>query len=135
MAPDDYEAINWINGHIEGSHVILEAQGSAYQFTSLVSTMTGLPTVIGWMNPHEIMWRGNWDKVSGRDRDVDTIYNNPDGDEAFSLLRKYNVEYIYVGKLEKERYLAESLLKFASYPERYKLIYENQGVVIYEVMP
>jgi len=135
MAPDDYEAINWINGHIEGSHVILEAQGSAYQFTSLVSTMTGLPTVIGWMNPHEIMWRGNWDKVSGRDRDVDTIYNNPDGDEAFSLLRKYNVEYIYVGKLEKERYLAESLLKFASHPERYKLIYENQGVVIYEVMP
>ena len=135
MAPDDYEAINWINGHIEGSHVILEAQGSAYQFTSLVSTMTGLPTVIGWMNPHEIMWRGNWDKVSGRDRDVDTIYNNPDGDEAISLLRKYNVEYIYVGKLEKERYLAESLLKFASHPERYKLIYENQGVVIYEVMP
>ena len=135
MAPDDYEAINWINGHIEGSHVILEAQGSAYQFTSLVSTMTGLPTVIGWMNPHEIMWRGNWDKVSGRDRDVDTIYNNPDGDEAISLLRKYNVEYIYVGKLEKERYPAESLQKFASHPERYKLIYENQGVVIYQVIP
>jgi YYY domain-containing protein len=135
MAPDDYEAINWINGHIEGSHVILEAQGSAYQFTSLVSTMTGLPTVIGWMNPHEIMWRGNWDKVSGRDRDVDTIYNNPDGDEAISLLRKYNVEYIYVGKLEKERYPAESLQKFSSHPERYKLIYENQGVVIYQVIP
>jgi uncharacterized membrane protein len=81
------------------------------------------------------MWRGNWDKVSGRDRDVDTIYNNPDGDEAFSLLRKYNVEYIYVGKLEKERYPAESLQKFASHPEKYKLIYENQGVVIYQVMP
>ena len=135
MAPGDYEAINWINEHIEGSHVILEAQGSAYQFTSLVSTMTGLPTVIGWMNPHEIMWRGNWDKVSGRDRDVDTIYNNPDSDEAFSLLRKYNVEYIYIGSLEKQRYPAESLQKFSSDSEKYKLIYENQGVVIYQVIP
>jgi uncharacterized membrane protein len=135
IAPGDYEAINWINEYIEGSHVILEAQGSAYQFASLVSTMTGLPTVIGWMNPHEIMWRGNWDKVSGRDRDVDTIYNNPDSDEAFSLLRKYNVEYIYVGKLEKERYDAEGLLKFASHPEKYKLIYENQGAAIYQVIP
>jgi YYY domain-containing protein len=134
IAPGDYDAIQWINGHIKGQPVILEAPGGAYQFTSYISIMTGLPTVIGWLT-HEVMWRGSWDKVSGRDTDVDNIYKSPDGDEALALLRKYNVEYIYVGKLEKERYGAESLPKFSGDPERYMLVYENQGAVIYQVMP
>jgi YYY domain-containing protein len=133
-APGDYEAINWINENIEGSHVILEAKGAAYQFTSIVSTMTGLPTIIGWMNPHEVMWWGNWDKVSGRDREVDSIYNNPDSEQALSVLRKYNVEYIYIGSLEKKMYPSESLQKFYSASERYQLIYERDGVAIFQVV-
>jgi YYY domain-containing protein len=135
IAPGDYEAINWINEHIQGSHVMLEAPGDPYKFTLRISTMTGLPTVIGWTNTHELMWRGNWDKIAGRDKEVDSIYNNPDSEQALSVLRKYNVEYIYVGNLEKQRYPAESLQKFASHPEKYKLIYGNQGAVIYQVIP
>ncbi len=50
------------------------------------------------------------------------------------MLRKYNVEYVYIGKAEKERYAAESLLQFASDSERYKLIYEKDGVSIYQVV-
>jgi len=134
IAPGEYEAIQWINRHIKGQPVILEAPGGTYQFSSYVSTMTGLPTVIGWMT-HEVQFRGNWDKVAGRDLDADNIYKSPDSDQSLVLLRKYNIEYIYVGKLEKERYPAESLLKFASNPERYTLVYENQGVVIYQVIP
>ena len=134
-APGDYEAIQWINAHIKGQPVILEAPGGAYQFSSHVSTMTGLPTVIGWLT-HEVMWRGSWDEVAGRNTEVDNLYKSPDSDEALAILRsKYNVEYIYVGKLEKESYLAESLQKFASHPERYTPVYENQGVVIYQVTP
>jgi YYY domain-containing protein len=140
IAPGDYEAINWINEHIEGSHVILEApstlekQYSSYTFTSRISTMTGLPTVVGWTNTHEVMWRGNWDKVAGRDGEVDSIYNNPDSEQALSVLRKYKVEYIYIGGIEKQRYPVESLQKFASDPERYQPIYEKDGVTIYQVM-
>lgn len=133
IAPGEYEAIQWINRHIKGQPVILEAPGGTYQFSSYVSTMTGLPTVIGWMT-HEVQFRGNWDKVAGRDLDVDNIYKSPDSDQSLVLLRKYNIEYIYVGKLEEERYEADSLQKFASNPERYTLVYENQGVVIYQVI-
>lgn len=96
--------------------------------------MTGLPTVVGWTNTHEVMWRGNWDKVAGRDTEVDSIYNNPGSDQALSVLRKYNVEYIYIGNLEKQRYPAESLQKFSSDSGRYKPIYEKDGVTIYQVM-
>ncbi len=134
LDPGAFEAIKWIDGHIEGRPVILEAPGAAYQFTSPISTMTGLPTVIGWLT-HEVMWRGGWDKVGGRDTDVDMIYQTTDEDEARDLLKKYNVEYIYVGTLEKERYEGEGLLKFASQPETYELVYENRDVEIYHVLP
>jgi YYY domain-containing protein len=133
IAPGDYEAIQWINEHIKGQPVILEAPGAAYQFSSYVSTMTGLPTVIGWVT-HEVMWRGSWDKVAGRDTDVDNIYKSPDSVEALDLLREYNVQYVYIGKAEKERYEAGSLLKFDSDSGRYKLIYERDGVTIYQVI-
>jgi YYY domain-containing protein len=133
IAPGDYEAIQWISGHIKGQPIMLEAPGEAYQFSSYVSTMTGLPTVVGWVT-HEVIWRGSWDKVAGRDTDVDNIYKAPDSAEALDLLRKYNVEYVYIGKAEKERYTAESLLKFAGDTERYKLIYEEDGVTIFQVM-
>ena len=72
---------------------------------------------------------------------INAIYQAPDSEEALGLLRKYNVEYIYVGSIERKGtsgqkgYPAESLLKFASHPERYTLVYENQGVVIYQVIP
>ena len=134
IAPGDYEAIQWINANIRGQPVILEAPGGAYQFTSYIATMTGLPTVVGWVT-HEVMWRGSWEPMSERSTDVDNIYNSPDSDEALALLKKYNVEYVYVGKAEAEKYPAESLQQFTSNPERYKIIYQNQGVVIYQVTP
>jgi len=133
IALGDYEAIQWINRNVKGQPVILETPGEAYQFSSYVSTMTGLPTVVGWVT-HEVMWRGSWDEVAGRDTDVDNIYESPDGDKALALLRKYNVEYVYVGKLEKDKYPAESLQKFSSDSERYKPIYEKYGVTIFQVM-
>jgi uncharacterized membrane protein len=58
----------------------------------------------------------------------------PDSDEALAMLEKYNVEYIYVGQLERKHYGTESLAKFASQPERYKLVYENAEVSIYAVL-
>ncbi|MFA5054853.1 MAG: DUF2298 domain-containing protein [Dehalococcoidia bacterium] len=134
LAPDDYEAIQWINLNIKGQPVILEAPGEAYDFSSHVATMTGLPTVIGWLT-HEVMWRGSWDMVSGRDTETDSIYNAPGSDESLALLRKYNVEYIFIGKVEKERYSLDSLTEFANHIERYALVYQNQDVEIYRVNP
>jgi len=132
VAPGDYDAIQWINKNIKGQPVMLETFGGAYQFSSHIATMTGLPTVLGWPT-HEVIWRGSWDAVSGRNTDTDNIYQSPDSDEAYTLLKKYNIEYIFVGKLEKERYPAERLQKFATQPDRYVLVYQNQEVEIYQV--
>jgi len=130
----DYDAIRWMEEHIDGSHVVLEAPGPSYAFSSRISALTGLPTVIGWASPHEVMWRGGWEEVTGRDREVDAIYESPDGEEAIGLLMKYNVEYVYVGGLERERYGEEVSGGFDETAGRYRLVYENDGARLYEVL-
>jgi YYY domain-containing protein len=125
----DYKAIQWIDEEIEGLPVILEAPGNAYEYSSRISAMTGLPTVIGWQS-HEVMWRGDWGAVQERTRDVDTIYNTVDHTEAVDLMRKYDVEYVYIGALEREQYGMDVGEKFGDFMD---VVFENEGVTIYQV--
>ncbi len=132
LAPGDRSAIEWINENIEGSPVILEAPGATYQYTSRISTMTGLPTVIGWTT-HEVMWRNSWEPVTDREADVNTVYSTPDDEEAIARIIKYNVEYVYVGDLEREQYEPVGLAKFDDRDDVYKLLYSADGARLYEV--
>lgn len=106
-----YDAIFWINININGTPIILEAPGSSYEDTSLLSAFTGLPTIIGWVN-HEFIWRNNWEELSQRINDVDTIYNTENYTQAYALLKKYNVTYVSVGDIELKKYRTEGLEKF-----------------------
>lgn len=126
----DYRAIQWINKNITGSEIILEAPGSAYSYSSRISTLTGLPTVIGWTS-HEKMWNSDWGKIDERAQDVDKIYSTTDVERARSLLEKYHVQYIYVGDIEKDKYPKAGLEKFKD-PELFEPVY-NENVQIYRV--
>jgi len=122
----DYDAVKWINENIRGTPVILEAKGQSFQWTSCVSFNTGLPTLIGWEG-HEQQWRPDeLDKIAQRVKDIDIIYNNTD----IGLIRKYDISYIYVGKLEKDKYSLESLNKFNNL---FNLVYNTSKTKIYKV--
>ncbi|MDQ6659979.1 MAG: DUF2298 domain-containing protein, partial [Chloroflexota bacterium] len=55
----DYAAIRWLNSHVSGDPVIVEAVGLDYSGYGRVSAFTGLPTIMGWVG-HEYQWRVNW---------------------------------------------------------------------------
>jgi uncharacterized membrane protein len=119
----DYSAcIDWFNENVEGDPVILEAYGLSYTDCDIVSAYTGLPTVCGWQT-HEWLWRyhGIVDKetdllisdpdhdawelyLTPRHRDIDTIYTSSNPDEVYELLKKYNVQYVIVGAIERNKY-------------------------------
>ncbi|MCR4625454.1 MAG: hypothetical protein K5795_05750, partial [Lachnospiraceae bacterium] len=105
----DYKATNWINENIEGRPVMLEANGSSYTYYNRVSVITGLPTVLGWRT-HEWLWHSDSangsvpEIVSEREDDVETIYTSEDIYEVWGLLEKYNVEYIYIGGCERDKF-------------------------------
>ena len=110
--PEDAAAIRWLNDNVTGDPVVLEANGDSYSDYERVSAMTGLPTVLGWY-VHEWLWRGDTGELNERAQEVETIYTSTNQEEVKALLEKYQVEYIFVGAREREKYesLNESMLQ------------------------
>ncbi|MFV0343226.1 MAG: DUF2298 domain-containing protein [Anaerocolumna sp.] len=100
---DDYGAVKWLNENVSDSAVILEANGDSYSDNARISMATGLPTVLGWY-VHEWLWRGDTEDLDSRKQDIETIYTSKNLSEIKELIEKYNIEYIYVGKLELDKF-------------------------------
>lgn len=126
----DYDAIRWLNTHIQGDPVIVEAAGPDYSLYGRISAFTGLPTIIGWQG-HEYQWRANQFDESiflQRPKDVDTIYSNLDPHQVLAMMAHYHAQYLYVGALEHVQYSNANLNRFASFM---KIVYKAEGVTIY----
>jgi len=128
----DYSAaIDWLNANVAGTPTICEAFGNSYTDSCVVSSYTGLPTIMGWQT-HEWLWRFQgivnsqgelvsnpekpdvWtDIMTPRQTAVRTIYTDKDEAVVRSLLDKYDVTYLIVGALERAQYmdLNDELLK------------------------
>jgi uncharacterized membrane protein len=95
--------VNWINRWVSGAPVLLEAHGPSYQSYTRVSMHTGLPTVLGW--DHHVKQRGTSQRdVAQRRNDIKTIYTSVDAEEVGGLLRRYGVQLVIVGDVEREAY-------------------------------
>lgn len=108
----DYEAINWLNQNVTGQPVVLEANGDSYSGYERVSVATGLPTVMGWY-VHEWLWRNDTAAQNVRSEDIRTIYTSTDRVKVEELIKQYDISYIYIGKLEREKFtdLNDTLLQ------------------------
>jgi uncharacterized membrane protein len=96
----DLAAVEWLQQHVPGSPVIAEASIGPYRCNgSRFSIDTGLPTIIGWQR-HEEQQRPA-DGLQQRVDDVRTLYTSPDPAAKLAILRKYDVQYVIVGDLER----------------------------------
>jgi uncharacterized membrane protein len=93
-----------------------------------------LPAVLGW-GKHEWRWRGgthteqwSWEPARTRREDVTKAYETTSAEEAKAILDKYDVEYVYVGSLEKQDFSATSLAKFDTFMD---VVFKNSDVTIY----
>ena len=130
----DYEAIRWIQRNVEGSPVMLEAVTPTYRWGGRVSIYTGLPNIAGW-EWHQEQQRWNYrETVDQRIRQVARIYNTPSSQEALGIMRKYGVEYVYLGKVERLYYDPAGLAKFdTGLDGALEQVYENRDVRIFRV--
>ena len=100
---EDVGAIRWLKENIEGSPVVLEANGDSYSEYERVSAMTGLPTVMGWY-VHEWLWRNDVADLNTKADEIETIYTSTNAAEVQMLVEKYDISYIFVGSCEREKY-------------------------------
>ena len=129
--PGDYAAIAWLRANAPNNAVILEtpgAQYAAYQYTGRMSALTGLPTLLGW-GGHQSQWRGNYDEPARREPDIETLFNTTNLAQARQLLEKYNITYVVVGALEREKYAPPGLEKFARLMD---VAFQQDDVIIYQ---
>ena len=130
----DYEAIRWIQQNVEGSPVMLEGVTPTYRWGGRVSIYTGLPSIVGW-EWHQEQQRWNYrETVDQRIREVARIYNALSNQEALEIMRKYDVEYVYLGKVEHLYYDPLGLAKFDNGLDgALEQVYENRDVRIFRV--
>ena len=144
------DAIDWLNANVSGVPVICEAYGNSYTDNCIVSSYTGLPTVIGWQT-HEWLWRfhGIVDKstdtlvsdpdddvwqlyITPRHTDVDIVYLSANTDEIQAIINKYHIEYIILGNLEYFQYNydnTETLKKLG------QVVFTSENLNIFKVTP
>ncbi|MFN8412302.1 MAG: DUF2298 domain-containing protein [Anaerolineales bacterium] len=125
--PDEAAGIEWLRNAPDG--VVVEAVGGSYDASfARVATYTGLQNVLGWPG-HESQWRGGMAPQGTRQADIQTLYSIPDWDTANSILKKYNIRYVFIGNTERVT-LPVSEEKFASH---LKQVFQQGIVSIYEV--
>ncbi len=88
----------------------------------------GLRAVLGW-GGHENQWRGSFEPQGTRFEDVDTEYSTTDVQAALTIMEKYEVKFVYVGPLERQRYEAPVLEKFCQFMD---VAFESGEVTIYQ---
>ena len=137
LDPLEAEAIRWLKENVSGTPVVLEAVGADYSDFGRVSGRTGLPTVMGWLR-HELQWRGYGSVTSASgevtpitdvQNDVATIYTTADLELAMALMAKYDVEFVYAGRMEREQYGESGLTKFRLFMVP---VFQNESVTIYQ---
>jgi YYY domain-containing protein len=133
---EDYAAIRWMQDHVPGSPVLVEASCVEYHWCKRFITYTGLPGVVGW-NWHQRQQRGlmaTW--VQDRVDQTDNFYNSININSARNFLKTFDVKYIIVGQLERAEYTPDGIAKFKRYEGKYwREIYRDGDTAIYEVLP
>ena len=130
----DLEGIRWLRENVVGSPVIVEGRSPLYRWGGRFTVYTGLPAVIGW-DWHQVQQRGEYGYLVGeRSVAVDLFYANPDVESAQSFLRRFDVSYVIVGRLEALYYPGPGLMKFSSGLDGVlEPVFENAELTIYRV--
>ncbi len=130
----DLRGVQWLRDNVQGSPIVLEGVTPTYRWGSRISIYTGLPTVVGWKWHQE---QQRWDyrsEVGRRISDVETIYRTTNATEALSLMDKYGVRYVYVGRVERLYYRGRGLEKFdGALSEVLDKVFETDQVAIYRL--
>jgi uncharacterized membrane protein len=125
LSSGEIGAIEWLRDAPPG--YLSEAIGGSYSAYGRVSANTGHPAVLGWPG-HESQWRGGAREMGTRQRDIEHLYSTRDWSEAKRILDLYDIQYVYIGPLERTAY-SVSELKFQRFMEP---VFEQGPVIIYE---
>jgi uncharacterized membrane protein len=107
--PAELAAARWMAANVAPQEVVLTGFCNCnYEEVSRAAAISGVQTVLGWMDGHERVWRSGYPaqlaEIAARERDIPAIYKAANGAAAQALLDRYTVRYIYLGPVERRLY-------------------------------
>jgi uncharacterized membrane protein len=104
LASDERAAIEWLRTQTgDRRPVVAEGIGGEYSSAARMASYAGVVDVLGWAG-HELQWRGPLPELGIRDADMDLLYKTADPSGIRSILDRYNVDYVVVGDVERQKY-------------------------------
>ena len=128
-SPNEMAAAEWLAEAPVG--IMAEAvseTGGSYTTYNIISTFSGMPTILGWIG-HEAQWRGGYLEIGSRQSDLRVLYSTSEWSQAESVIDLYNIRYIVVGELERQTYQVEE----TKFEENLLKVFDTATVDIYEV--
>jgi len=124
--PGEAAAVEWLNDEPGQPHVVSAPGIDPYDWQNPASSLTGLPTVAGWVHEANYHSQSAWDQ---RVSDVGVIYETTDAASRSALLQKHDVRYVWVGPVERARYDVARM----GHEPGVSVAYATPAVVVYEV--
>jgi hypothetical protein len=139
IGQSESEACQWIRENLPAD-AIVQAEpnhpGEDSGFTplysySLIPVFAERPTAVGeWKVSSQEHAKPS--EVSERFHAVRRMFSTDRVGEALEVIRRYKIDYIYIGRLEKKSY-PEGIEKFSANPTLFRPVYSNRGSEIYDV--
>jgi YYY domain-containing protein len=127
---DDVAAIDWFKSNIKGTPIIVEAQGDGYREFTRITMHTGTPTVMGW--EHHARQRGlSHEGALERRKAIQAIYTSEDREQVKKLLVAHNVDFVIVGRIERNTYRRLNQSTFDSSPDIFSKVAQFGETAIY----
>ena len=101
LSLEDHEAVAFLQQAPLGT--LVEAVGGSYTQYARISAHSGQPALLGWPG-HENQWRGGNLEMGTRQADIERLYTTGSWAEAQAIIDQYQIEYIYLGNLERTTY-------------------------------
>jgi hypothetical protein len=130
IGPADQAALNWIRRTLPVDAIVqtdAETRGRATWALIPALARRRLATGLGLFEPDQTRFEPNM-------RRIRRLFATPDVAEAHGYCRRLGIQYLYVGDVERTAY-GDNATKFERDPARFRRVFANAGVQIYEVLP
>jgi YYY domain-containing protein len=132
-APDELAAAEWLAARVSDDSVVLAGFCNCdYERVSRLGAVSAAPTLLGWMDGHERVWRsgaaGQLAEIARREADIPRMFGG--GPQGLALLRRYGVDYVYIGPVERRLYPSDGLAALAGELEP---VFAQGAATIYRV--
>jgi len=129
VTPDDQAAARWIRENLPiDAQVQTDPWSRARNEWAFVTVFAErrMTTGIGIFELNPARFQQNVNRIK-------IVFRTLNVDESYGYCQRMNIEYLYVGDIER-RIHGAGVLKFGAHPEKFQLVYRSGSVEIYKVL-